>query len=433
MHSIKRSDYSQSSDESGSSNLNRADSLYKCLHVDDFDAAQRVKRPHLMATVNSRHTAPGRSSTAVVANAHQCLPTASAPNDGRDRRLGGVKILLSDLPDSGSNVSASLSARQCSLDVIQGCLKACWEPSTLARYNGILEGAVCDAESALGVELLPCDSDVKLMLLFARFDGAAWGTISANKSAVRAWHAERGLCTVFQSAWTERSCLFWKGFKKRADHSKVRAKRSVYHSELLQFQRSRLDAGTLAGQRDAAIAAVCFYGIRRSAEVLALQVADVSVQGDSFRLLITWQKNDPNGKGMSCWLPKIESLDDLCPFRLLTTWIVCRQTYWPHQTDGPFFCVSSATVAKCVSYDSWRKSINSHFASQDNSVGTHSLRKGGASWLKFYMMMSDAAVQGQGGWASPEVMNKFYASFPDEARHAALEQAFERFSMQRRS
>ena len=48
-------------------------------------------------------------------------------------------------------------------------------------------------------------------------------------------------------------------------------------------------------------------------------------------------------------------------------------------------------------------------------------------------MMPDDVVQAQGGWASAEVMKKFYASFPEEAQHAALEQAFERFSLQNSS
>ena len=94
-------------------------------------------------------------------------------------------------------------------------------------------GAVAKAEAMLGVDLLPCDTDVKLMLLFARFDGAPWGTISASKCAVRAWHLERGLNDVLQSVWSERVSLFWKGLKKRVYHSKQSAKRPVHHKELV--------------------------------------------------------------------------------------------------------------------------------------------------------------------------------------------------------
>ena len=429
MHSIRRADYEQpGNDAAGDAVPSRRPSLYNCLHADDFFVSQASKR----------RRGPGLSAVPTLRHAifHPASQMQASPSLGETRpqaavsghKLMGVNVDLCDLP--GAPSSSQSDAREVAADVIRNCLRATWEPSTVARYNSVLEGAVAEAESVLGVDLLPCDTDIKLMLLFARFDGAPWGTISASKCAIRAWHLERGMSDVFQSVWSERSLLFWKGLKKRADHTKSHAKRMVYHKELLCFQRARLDAGTVAGIRDAAIAAVCFYGIRRSAEALALQIGDMSVAGDSFKLIIRRQKNDPDGRGMTCWLPRIPSLDDLCPFQLLTTWLICRQQYWPQHEVGHFFCVSSAKEIKAVSYDSWRKALQTHLAGEDRSVGTHSLRKGGASWLKFHMMMPDAAVQAQGGWATPEVMHKFYVSFPEEARHAALEQAFERFSLQ---
>ena len=116
---------------------------------------------------------------------------------------------------------------------------------------------------------------------------------------------------VFHSVWSERCLLFWRGLMRRADHSKRRARRPIRHKELLEFQRARIVAGTVAALRDATIAAVCFYGIRRSAAALALDLADVNLECDCFRILISKQKNDPDGHGMACWLPTIPSLDDL--------------------------------------------------------------------------------------------------------------------------
>ena len=101
--------------------------------------------------------------------------------------------------------------------------------------------------------------------------------------------------------------------------------------------------------------------------------------------------------------------------------------FLPSSETGPLFCVSSS---KEVSYDSWRKALRCHFTDAAGTIGTHSLRKGGASWLKFHVMMSDDAVQAQGGWASAETMHKFYASFPEEAQHSSLERGFERFSFE---
>jgi integrase len=180
---------------------------------------------------------------------------------------------------------------------------------------------------------------------------------------------------------------------------------------------------SLAGLRDAAIATVCFYCVRRSAEALALEVMDVDMVGECFRVTVHRQKNDPNGRGMTCWLPKMQALGQLCPQLVLNTWLVARSEHW--NTGGPLFCVTNADTIKAVSYDSWRKSLTTHFK-DSRTVGSHSLRKGGASWMKFQAMLPEEVVQAQGGWASMEVMRNFYASFPEEAQRIAVTRGFER-------
>ena len=326
MHSIQRADYDRPAQED---NINacHATSLYNCLHADDFStnhakrrrASEPIEMPSLQRARVARFGEDDASPNVLVSEP-QGVSGAAASHSGAVRRLQGVTVQFHGLPDPLSNVQ--IQARECAGVVIRSCLQATWEPSTVARYNAVLEGAVAEAEALFGVELLPCDTDIKLMLLFSRFDGAPWGTISVSKCAVRAWHAERGLTDVFQSVWSERTLFFWKGLKKRADHTRRHAKRPIYHKELLCFQRARLDAGTVAGIRDAAIAAVCFYCIRSPAETLSLQVGDISVAGDSFKIVVRRQENDPEGRGMTCWLPKIESLGVLCPFHLLSTWVV---------------------------------------------------------------------------------------------------------------
>ena len=47
-------------------------------------------------------------------------------------------------------------------------------------------------------------------------------------------------------------------------------------------------------------------------------------------------------------------------------------------------------------------------------VASYSLRKGGASWFKFHTRLSDDIVQAQGGWATPDVMHRFHASYSDD-------------------
>ena len=130
-----------------------------------------------------------------------------APQDNNPnrscRKLQGMSLQLCGLPDASS--LTQVQARESAAVVIRSCMQAIWEPSTVARYNAVLQGSVTEAEALLGIDLLPCDTDVKFMLLFARFDGAPWSTIASSKCAIRAWRLERGLSDVFQSIWSERA------------------------------------------------------------------------------------------------------------------------------------------------------------------------------------------------------------------------------------
>ena len=124
-----------------------------------------------------------------------------------------------------ANTSADQHVLQAkTLATVNSCIRAAWEESTHVRYDAALRSVANPAESASGLSLLPCDSDTKLMCLFASLDGKPWGTISTARAAVRAWHQERGLVDPFDSAWTDRASRFWKSFKKRADHTLSRAK-----------------------------------------------------------------------------------------------------------------------------------------------------------------------------------------------------------------
>ena len=153
----------------------------------------------------------------------------------------------------------------------------------------------------------------------------------------------------------------------------------------------------------------------------------MSLVGDCFKLVIRRQKNDPEGRGMACWLPKIASLR---PTIYSTVgWFIVR-LIGPNPNRVHFFGCPVQRTSRLSVYDSWRKALSAHFVDAAGASGTHSLRKGGATWLKFHAMMPEDVVRAQGGWASAEVMQKFYASFPEEAQHVSLERGFERYSFQ---
>ena len=132
----------------------------------------------------------------------------------------------------------------------------------------------------------------------------------------------------------------------------------------------------------------------------------------------TLPKNDPSGRGMRCWLPKLGDIGGLCPHRLLVRWCHVRDLAWPGHLDGPLFCVAGKPTASQLSYDSWRKAVT--IALGSGEAGTHSLRKGGARWLKLRCNVPDEIVQAQGGCSSASVMLRFYAKFSDSERREQL-------------
>ena len=312
--------------------------------------------------------------------------------------------------------------------VVQSCLQEAWTPGTRSTYEAMIAKTVGDAQLACSMNFLPLDSDTKLMLLFAQVDGAPWSTIQVLKCAIRAWHLERNCLPSLSLAWSERAYHFWAGLKRRADHSRSRAKRPLALGELLQLQKRRLAACTPAGLRDAAAAAVCFFCVRRSAEMLAFDRSDVIYSSHCLGLLVRRQKNDPCGVGMKCWLPRLPSLGHLCPASLLQLWCDEWDHWWqPAIGNGPLFSVTGGELPKMMSYDSWRKVVTpSLHGNSVKDVGSHSLRKGGAVWLKTQCRLSEDIVQAQGGWSSPEVMRKFYAGLSDDERRCQLVQAFAR-------
>ena len=86
-----------------------------------------------------------------------------------------------------------------------------------------------DAEWLIGTKLLPLDSDLMLMALFAELDRRPWGSVASFKGAVRAWH----VVTIRRGP---KGLLFWRGLEKRAGRIRSRAKRPLEHSELLDLQ-----------------------------------------------------------------------------------------------------------------------------------------------------------------------------------------------------
>ena len=122
---------------------------------------------------------------------------------------------------------------------------------------------------------------VELMLALSQYEGRPWGTTTTARAAIRSWHLQRGLEDFCDNAWTARAVASWRGWKKKADHSRSSAKRPVTQNEISQCSETRVACQSTTGVRDEAAVTVCFYGVRRCSEIINLRPGDVSI-GDNF-------------------------------------------------------------------------------------------------------------------------------------------------------
>ena len=351
-----------------------------------------------------RRRAPSTAAIAAISDA----PLHIAPER--------VSLDLGPAAVPGSDADTERRRRE---TIASECISAALADSTKRRYESVLRLSIGGSMVALDAALLPVDSDSKLMAIFADMVGTPWATICSNRAALKAWHVAEGLDAEFTASWTDRAGRFWAGLKRKADHTNVRAKLPLSSDLLRLFLDSRLSAPTIAGNRDAAIAAVCFFGVRRTSEALALSRADVTVLEGHIALRIRTQKNDPNAKGMSCHIPKLDTWGPRCPYKLVGAWVRIWDKSWgPHLADAPLFFLARKNPPSQVTYDTFRKVLKN--ALPTDAVGTHSLRKGGAWWYKHAATTPSEVVQAQGGWKSKQAMERSYIACTNTQRRNKL-------------
>jgi hypothetical protein len=225
-----------------------------------------------------------------------------------------------------------------------------------------------------------------------------------------------GSQSKFDACWDDSVLLFWAGLKRRAVHTQS-PKQPLALTQLLQLQKDRALMLTAAGLRDAAPAGVCVFGIRMISEGLDFDIGSISFDSECASCRILKQKNDPLGKGQTCWIPRLTIFGDLCPVALLERWVATWRVRWTTLTAGSLFSVTSSSDPRPISYESWRKVLAA--ALPGSSWGSHSLRKGGALWYRDVGLPEDI-IQSQGGWSSRAVMEQVYTVYPELACRSAL-------------
>ena len=149
--------------------------------------------------------------------------------------------------------------------------------------------------------------------------------------------------------------------------------------------------------------AVAFFGVRRGAEVINFKMNNiVDTTGTGIQLKVTCQKNDQNGLGQMCLIPRVKAMEAWSPDLVLQRWLDARQVLVRSASPDDFVFITTTGTNKGgqVSTDSLRKHVVAAFG---HSVATHSLRKGGATCYDRQGAMEEATKQ-QGGWRTTELM-----------------------------
>ena len=290
---------------------------------------------------------------------------------------------------------ATARARSDLIQRADNLLNRGWAESTRITYESRLSLFVHGEEQRIDDDLLPINSPDRFMVVFACMQGMHWSAIRQNKAAIRAWHIANNQSDAFDRCWNSKTALFWAGLKKSARQHESHAKRAVSFTVLAAFCAHRRSANTAAGRRDCAMAVFLFFGVRRANADISLPRAGVTHTGDALRCFIATQKNDPEGRGLECFIPDMPDAP-LNPATVIWDW--CSEwdaIYGAQPANAPLFSTTGKDVPGRLSYDNWRKTVTKFFKNQQ--VATHSFRKGGSRWWLFEAQANEAGVQGQGG------------------------------------
>ena len=353
------------------------------------------------------------------------------PADGgpsQDRfSLTAHKVSSLAWTDDASSSSTVQNKREDVLAQVNSLLGDENSTSTLRSYESLLRTEVRGAEDDLQVSLIPLDSEAKFLTLFGwvatNNPNLKWSRVKALKAALSKYHKLKSMPTIL-GQWSSPMAALWKGLSKQASHDssgKTPVSFQAVHNYLSAQDKSITD------MRNKAMVCVSFFGVRRSAETRAFRMEHVSASDKGISLRVTCQKNDQLGLGMTCFIPHITSMKERSPATIIKEWIatrpkICQGTSDP---DSLLFITttgSKKTIGGPVSADSFRKLVSTTFGL---GKSTHSLRKGGATFLA----RNDAptqVTQAQGGWRTTEVMQNIYTSFSIEEQQQAISQAAEK-------
>ena len=314
------------------------------------------------------------------------------------------------MPTSGDDTELTGDHRTAAAAAVNECLRADLAPSTLSTYNSALQNDLALAEDKLHMKLLPMHSEELFLAAFGSLlethgRDLHWSRVKSLKAAVALWHRRNNEACIFD-CWTERMRGFWNGLAKRCRHAQV-GKEPVSFNKVVDILRAAEASQSAVIVRNSAMIALAVFGVRRGAEVVAMQMRDLGqFTDDGVSFKVRCQKNDPRGLGQVCFVPHIKVLGEASPARLMRRWVSLRSSCQadPSELAPLFVTTTGVNKGGPVSTDSLRKAVAALIG---KPWSTQSLRKGGAT---FYARQGadPNATQQQGGWRTSEIMAEIY-------------------------
>ena len=170
-----------------------------------------------------------------------------------------------------------LEERQQTTNVVDLCLSKECADSTIKTYESLIAQEVGQAEQALDTLLLPLDTEDKFLALFGWIlknnADIKWSRVRSLRSALIKYHARRGQPSIL-TEWSPKMTALWAGLSKSAKHDS-KGKDPIDIGDVLRFFHRTATDTEPAMQRNRAMIAVSFFGVRRSAETRTFVMADV--------------------------------------------------------------------------------------------------------------------------------------------------------------
>lgn len=281
---------------------------------------------------------------------------------------------------------------------------------TKERYESIIR----HISTRVSEHVLPMNDEWKVTCCFAAFAGGHWSAVEAAKAAVSWWHRTHRL-TMYPLDASDLSD-FWRGLRKSCINI-VKGKAPISKEHFRALVDYWVMKQSLSGLRDAFVACIQFYAMRRVSEALALQrdqIRDLGA-GSGVVLVINRQKNDPYGRGMEVPLPDVTT--DGFPVGMLI------RRYCEIAPVSPFIPVTSGRHgwgARPYTPDAWNRSIRTAISAlrlpiDSTTVSSHSFRKGGCTRAMQLNIPQDC-IMDIAGWNDPNSMLAYGKRTHEEKR-----------------